>query len=181
MEKEKEKRSFSAWVKAHKKELIITGIGITGVVITFAVLKKKRAVKIASALKDLAEGIPNETPDIMTKSTVTASSAVLMSETTNVNVQVQTSNGTSKQLNHVFKAQKQGWDKEYDGIWFNSNYYTKEQAASEIKPFQALTQRGYPYTGYEFDGQKYYKYTYLGLFESDKMPGDSGVIDDIAM
>ena len=181
MGEEKEKRSFIAWVKAHKKELIITGIGIAGVVITIAILKKKNVPKLNFALKDPVEEILNEKPEIKVGTTSSASPGLFRVETNDKRTQGQVSSGIAKQLNHVFRAQKQGWEKEYDGIWFDSSCYTREQAASEIKPFQALTQRGYPYTGYEFDGQKYYNYIYLGLFESDKMPGTKGIIDDVAM
>ena len=71
-------------------------------------------------------------------------------------------------MRHVFKATKIGWDEEQEGVWFDSNQYTKEEA--EFKPYQGTTQRGYPYTGYEYDGQKYHHYTYLGEYEDDKMP-----------
>ena len=73
-------------------------------------------------------------------------------------------------MRHVFKATKLGWNKEQEGIWFDSNDYTLEEARAEIKPYEGITQRGYPYTGYEYDGQKYHDVTYLGEFEDDKMP-----------
>ena len=71
---------------------------------------------------------------------------------------------------HVFKATKLGWDSEKEGIWFDSNYYSAEEAKAEFKPYQGVTQRGYPYIGYEYDGQKYHDFTYLGEFEDDDMP-----------
>ena len=73
-------------------------------------------------------------------------------------------------MRHVFKATKLGWDKEKEGVWFDSARYSKEAAQAEFKPYQGVTQRGYPYTGYEYDGQKYHDVTYLGEFEDDKMP-----------
>lgn len=73
-------------------------------------------------------------------------------------------------MRHVFKATKIGWEKEQEGIWFDSSDYTKEEAAAEFKPYEGTTQRGYPYTGYERDGQKYHDVTYLGEFEDDQMP-----------
>lgn len=73
-------------------------------------------------------------------------------------------------MRHVFRATKLGWSKENEGVWFDSDYYTAEEAKAEFKPYQGITQRGYPYTGYEYDGQKYYSVTYLGEFEDNNMP-----------
>lgn len=58
-------------------------------------------------------------------------------------------------------------------MWFDSDQYTKEQAEAEFKPYQGTTQRGYPYTGYEYDGVKYHDFhdfTYLGEYEDDDVP-----------
>lgn len=73
-------------------------------------------------------------------------------------------------MKHVFKATKLGWEKERDGIWFDSDIFSKEEAMAEIKEYQGTTQRGYPYTGYEYDGQRYHDVTYLGEFEDDEVP-----------
>ena len=73
-------------------------------------------------------------------------------------------------MRHVFRATKMGWDKEQEGIWFDSHEYTKEEAEAEFKPFQGISQRGYSYIGYEYDGQKYHDYQYLGEFPDDAMP-----------
>lgn len=73
-------------------------------------------------------------------------------------------------MKHVFKAQKIGWDAEQEGVWFDANQYTKEEATAEFKPYEAISQKGYPYTGYEYDGQKYHHFTYLGEFEDDECP-----------
>ena len=73
-------------------------------------------------------------------------------------------------MRHVFRATKIGWNEDQEGVWFDSDQYTKEEAEAEFKPYQGITQRGYPYTGYEYDGQKYHHYTYLGEYEDDKMP-----------
>ena len=74
-------------------------------------------------------------------------------------------------MRHVFKATKIGWDEEKEGVWFDADYYTREEAEAEFKPYTGITQKGYPYTGYEYDGQQYHDYTYLVLFEDDEMPG----------
>lgn len=73
-------------------------------------------------------------------------------------------------MRHLFKALKIGWKKEHEGVWFDSKYYSKEQAEAEFKPYKGTTQRGYPYTGYEYDGQKYHHYEYLGEFEDNDLP-----------
>lgn len=48
-------------------------------------------------------------------------------------------------MRHVFKATKIGWDEEQEGVWFDSDFYSKEEAEAEFKPYQGTTQRGYPY------------------------------------
>lgn len=73
-------------------------------------------------------------------------------------------------MRHVFRATKMGWDKEQEAIWFDSNKYTREEAEAQFKPFQGITQRGYPYTGYEYRGQKYHDIKYLGEFPNNAMP-----------
>ncbi|EIK79760.1 hypothetical protein CGSMWGv55152_04880 [Gardnerella vaginalis 55152] len=73
-------------------------------------------------------------------------------------------------MRHVFKAKRIGWDEEQEGVWFDSDQYTKEEAEAEFKPYQGRTQKGYSYTGYEYDGAKYHDFTYLGEYEDDDMP-----------
>ena len=73
-------------------------------------------------------------------------------------------------MRHVFRATKLGWEREKEGVWFDSGCFTKEEVEAEFKPYKGTTQRGYPYTGYEYDGQRYHDFTYLGEFKDDKMP-----------
>ena len=73
-------------------------------------------------------------------------------------------------MKHVFLATKLGWEKEKEGIWFDANSYTADEALAEFKSYQGITQRGYPYTGYEYDGIKYHDVSYLGVFEDDNIP-----------
>ncbi len=73
-------------------------------------------------------------------------------------------------MRHVFKATKLGWKEEKDAIWFDSKHFTKEQAEAELKPYKGKTKDGYPYTGFEYGGQKYHDYTYLGEFKNNEMP-----------
>ena len=63
-----------------------------------------------------------------------------------------------------------GWEGKKDGIWFDADEYSKEEAIAQFKPFEGINKRGYPYTGYVYGGIKYYDFTYLGLFENNKMP-----------
>ena len=46
-------------------------------------------------------------------------------------------------MKHVFKATKLGWEKEKEGIWFDSDDYTAQEAKDEFKPYAGTTQRGY--------------------------------------
>ena len=73
-------------------------------------------------------------------------------------------------MRHVFRATKLGWNAESEGVWFDTSLYSKEEAEAQFKPFEGTTQRGYPYTGYEYDGQKYHDVLYLGEYEDDKIP-----------
>lgn len=73
-------------------------------------------------------------------------------------------------MRHVFRATRMGWNREQDIVWFDTDQYTEEQARAEFKSFQDTTQKGYLYTGYEYDGVKYHDFTYLGEFENDQMP-----------
>lgn len=61
-------------------------------------------------------------------------------------------------MKHLFRATKLGWDKEQEGVWFDSDHYSEEEARAEFKPYHGTTQRGYDYTGYEYDGQKYLQF-----------------------
>lgn len=76
-------------------------------------------------------------------------------------------------MKHLFRATKMGWNKEQEGIWFDSRKYTREEAEAEFKPFSGISQRGFDYIGYEYNGQKYHDYKYLGEFPDDAMPGNS--------
>lgn len=81
---------------------------------------------------------------------------------------------------HVFRATKLGWDHEQEGVWFDSDHYSEEEARAEFKEYQGTTQRGYPYTGYEYDGQKFHDFQYLGEYEEDEMPqNDEDYIDSL--
>ena len=82
-------------------------------------------------------------------------------------------------MKHLFKATKMGWAKEKEGIYFDSSTFTTEEAKQEFKEYHGTTDRGYPYTGYEYDGQKYHDVTYLGEFEDDELPHNDIELMDI--
>lgn len=84
-------------------------------------------------------------------------------------------------MKHLFKATKMGWANEKEGIWFDSDEYTAEDAKQEFKEYQGITNRGYPYTGYEYDRQKYHDITYLGEFEDDELPHNDSELLDILL
>ena len=73
-------------------------------------------------------------------------------------------------MKHLFRATKMGWKKEQEGVWFDSETFTKEEAWDQFQRFEETTQKGYPYTAYEYDGQKYHDVHYLGEFEDDDLP-----------
>lgn len=83
-------------------------------------------------------------------------------------------------MRHVFRVTKLGWEKEKKAIWFDSSLYTKEEALACFKPYEGITQRGYPYTGYEFAGEKYHDIIYLGEYPDDGMPeNDNDYLDHL--
>lgn len=73
-------------------------------------------------------------------------------------------------MRHIFVASVIGWGNKQDAIWFDTDKYSLDEAWAQFNKYQATNQRGYPYTGYEYDGKKYHDVTYIGEFENDKMP-----------
>ncbi len=77
-------------------------------------------------------------------------------------------------MKHVFQCKLQGWNNEYDIVWFDAQHYTKEQALAKFEEKQGWTVKAngkdYPYTYWEYDGVKYYSVTYMGLLSDDEMP-----------
>ena len=72
-------------------------------------------------------------------------------------------------MRHVFKGKKLGWgDDKTEGVGSMLTTTPKKR----LRRSQALS-RGYSerydYTGYEYDGERYHHYTYLGEFEDDDM------------
>ena len=73
-------------------------------------------------------------------------------------------------MNHVFRAKRMGWEEKREGIHFNADYYTQEEATAQFKPVQGTTRDGFPYVGYEYGGVKYHNFQYLGVFPQNAMP-----------
>lgn len=84
-------------------------------------------------------------------------------------------------MKHLFKATQMGWAKEKEGICFDTDDFTADEAKKEFKEYQGTTDKGYPYTGYEYDGQKYHDVTYLGEFEDDELPHNDTELLDILL
>lgn len=79
---------------------------------------------------------------------------------------------------HLFRATRLGYKQDRDGIYFDSKRFTKEQAEAQFKPYNGITQRGFPYVGFEYDGIKYHDYQYLGEFSKKNMPhNDNDYLD----
>ena len=76
---------------------------------------------------------------------------------------------------HVFKCVKKGWDRETEGVWFDADLYTKEEAEAQFIPVDKMVEKSgghwFPFTFYEYDGETYYSVEYQGEFEDDDMPG----------
>lgn len=76
---------------------------------------------------------------------------------------------------HVFKCVKKGWDRETEGVWFDADMYTKEEAEAQFVPVNEMIEKSgghwFPFTFYEYDGETYYSVEYQGEFDDDDMPG----------
>lgn len=76
-------------------------------------------------------------------------------------------------MKHVFKAQKLGWEKEKEGVWFDADKYTVEEARAQFEPHHREVLKNNHWvdsTEYRFDGQTYHKVSYVGTFEDDNLP-----------
>lgn len=72
--------------------------------------------------------------------------------------------------NHVFRGKRMGYEEKRDGIYFDADRYSLEEATAQFKPFQGISQKGFPYIGYECKGVKYHDFQYLGEFPKNAMP-----------
>lgn len=88
-------------------------------------------------------------------------------------------NNIRKRKVHVFKCKKMGYGGEEIGIWFDADEYTEYSARSQFveKDGSTLKENGeyYPYTYFEYNGERFYSVEYQGVFDEDDMPhGFSG-------
>ena len=73
-------------------------------------------------------------------------------------------------MRHVFRATKLGWESEQEGIWFDAMQYTREEAEAQFKPIERVSQKGFCYTAYEYNGQLYHDIFYAGCYDDNDMP-----------
>lgn len=83
-------------------------------------------------------------------------------------------------MQHVFRATRMGWEKKREGIHFDASVYSEAEARAQFKPVACVSERGYPYTAYEYDGIRYHDFEYLGIYPDDKMPrNDLDYVDSL--
>ena len=64
---EENKKGFIAWVKAHKKQLLIAGISVTAIICIIIGLKNKEAIKeLWEALESSLSKTPEKLPESIT-------------------------------------------------------------------------------------------------------------------
>lgn len=75
---------------------------------------------------------------------------------------------------HVFRCKLLGWSNENDIVYFDTNLYSEDEAKAQFIECYGETTKGngrdYPYTYYEYDGEKYYSVKYLGVMDYNDMP-----------
>lgn len=71
---------------------------------------------------------------------------------------------------HVVLVQNFGWDEEKEVFTFDANRYTEDEVMDGFDEFEGITENGYPFTGYEYDGERFYSVSYLGVFPDDEIP-----------
>ena len=71
---------------------------------------------------------------------------------------------------HVVWVKHFGYDEEQEAFTFDYPRYTREDVESFFVPYQFISQKGFQQTGYEYNGEKFYKYKYLGVFPNNKIP-----------
>lgn len=71
---------------------------------------------------------------------------------------------------HVVWVQHFGYEEEQESITFNAAEYTREEVEAFFVPYSFISQKGFQQIGYEYAGEKFYRFSYLGLFPDDKIP-----------
>ena len=70
---------------------------------------------------------------------------------------------TKHSMRHVFRADVKDQDGVWDGVWFETDEYTRDSA-------EALFERRDDESGFDYYGESYSDVTYLGVFRDDQMP-----------
>lgn len=70
---------------------------------------------------------------------------------------------TKHTMRHVFRADVKDQDGVWDGIWFETDEYTRDSA-------EALFKRRDDGNGFDYYGESYSDVAYLGVFRDDQMP-----------
>ena len=71
---------------------------------------------------------------------------------------------------HVVWVKHFGYGEEQEAFTFNADEYTREEVEAAFVPYSFISQKGFQQTGYEYEGEKFYRYAYLGIFPEDKIP-----------
>ena len=75
---------------------------------------------------------------------------------------------------HVFRCVHQGWDRRTEGVWFDADCYSEEEAKAQFVEVERSTLKNddyYPYKAYEYQGELFYEVEYMGVFDENEMPG----------
>lgn len=70
---------------------------------------------------------------------------------------------TKHSMRHVFRADVKDQDGVWDGVWFETDEYTRDSA-------KALFKRRDDGDGFDYYGESYSDVAYLGVFRDDQMP-----------
>lgn len=85
-----------------------------------------------------------------------------------------TDGNVTKKRVHVFRCKKMGWAGSEECVWFDATQYDRYSAEAQFIEQTGYTEKAngesYPYTYYEYDGEKYYDIYYLGEYDYDNMP-----------
>ncbi|RIA77930.1 hypothetical protein EI71_00713 [Anaeroplasma bactoclasticum] len=75
---------------------------------------------------------------------------------------------------HVFRCKCQGWNNKYVVVCIDAEKFTENEARAQFIAKTGFTEKSngqdYPFTYYEYEGNKYYKVGYWGVYDSDNLP-----------
>ena len=79
---------------------------------------------------------------------------------------------------HVVWVKHFGYAERQECFTFNESDYCREEIEAMFVPYQFISKKGFERTGYEYCGEKYYDYRYLGVYPEDKIPEDDNDLWD---